>query len=304
MVFNVVANYGDKITESVTNIWNNGIKSVLGGYLNQAGGIIPANISDRNASTVGECVKQASHFAMPVARLLAGKVLGFGKSAWSLAVAHPVIATAFALTFIIVPTFKEYCAANKRLTLKALPAMMWMIITRPFRLVYRILMVITGRAEVDKQKLAQSLTRAKEAFDPSEEINRMQQDKAQLQQENTQLRRENEELQEDRKGLLQIVAPLKYLRPWFGTELEQKRRAVITEVSNIVDTSLKEKLLVDIQKIFRDAAAIIANKRDVRDLLIQFTRLKRSCEAHRGAKNVKASLLDWKRCLDLCIATL
>ncbi|MDR2432401.1 MAG: hypothetical protein LBD34_01470, partial [Puniceicoccales bacterium] len=153
-ILNQTAIYGAKIAESVTNIWNAAIKPVLGNYLDRVRGVDFTDIVNRSATTIGEVVKQASRFAIPLAKLLAGKVVDYViKPGWSLAIAYPVLATAFALVFVVIPVFREYCAVNEGFTLKTPLIMIWMIITRPFRLAYRILTVITGGAEVEKQRL-------------------------------------------------------------------------------------------------------------------------------------------------------
>ncbi|MDR2628730.1 MAG: hypothetical protein LBC30_01935 [Puniceicoccales bacterium] len=144
---------GTQFTESVTSAWNTFIKPALGNYLNQTGGIIPTDIIDRNADTLGECVKQASRLAKPLSSFLANKAIDFGKSTWSLAAAHPYAAVALVIVMAVIPAIREYRAAGgRRGILRAVPVVSWMIITRPFRLAWRIVTVITGRTEVDKQR--------------------------------------------------------------------------------------------------------------------------------------------------------
>jgi hypothetical protein len=140
----------DKIAETVVKIWNGMAPKIVGWVGDKS-------ISNRSATTIMDVVKDAGHFAIPCAKLMAGKVWALSKSTLALAVAYPIIATSFALVFIVVPVFREYCAANERFTLKAPFVMIWMAATRPFRLMYRLLTVITGGAEVDMIRAKKAL---------------------------------------------------------------------------------------------------------------------------------------------------
>ncbi|MDR2603653.1 MAG: hypothetical protein LBC11_03825 [Puniceicoccales bacterium] len=278
-VANQVTNYGANISKSVTNIWNTLIKPKVGNILNQRG-INLTNIADRNASTVEECAKQAGHFAMPIAKLLAGEVLVFGKSAWSLAVAHPVIATAFALVFVIIPVFREYCAANERLSLKTPLVLTWMIITRPFRLVYRILTVITGGTEVDRLRAGQRLAKAQHEIEESREV-----------------------IEQSQK----TIGQLKSLKPELLTKLRGKQKAVSDAVNGVGNNDIKTVLEYTIGRLFVFTSDIF-NDQDPRsdDCTVQWNYLQEMLTELRDPQvtAVKNALDEWKECLDLCIATL
>ncbi|MDR0742129.1 MAG: hypothetical protein LBE98_01555 [Puniceicoccales bacterium] len=69
---------------------------------------------------------------------------------------------ALAIVVVVIPTIREYRAAGgNRGMIKAIPVVAWMMVTRPFRLAYRILTVITGGAEVDRLQLQQSINQLK-----------------------------------------------------------------------------------------------------------------------------------------------
>ncbi|MDR0742131.1 MAG: hypothetical protein LBE98_01565 [Puniceicoccales bacterium] len=95
--------------------------------------------------------------ATPTIQFLKDKVIDFSKSAWSLASAHPVITISLVLAIIVIPVIREYCAKNERFTFCTPLVMAWMMVTRPFRLVYRFAREIPGGAEVDRQKFIQTV---------------------------------------------------------------------------------------------------------------------------------------------------
>ncbi|MDR1457388.1 MAG: hypothetical protein LBI47_00825 [Puniceicoccales bacterium] len=270
---NQTAGYETRFAASAINGWNTVIKPVLENYLKQAGGIIPGDIATRNASTVMECAKQASCFAMPLAKFMAGKVVGFCQFTWSLAATHPVISTALVLVLVIIPVLREYRAANEKFTLKALPVIAWMIITRPFRLVYRILMVITGGTDVDRQKLARENTMAQQRVAQSEEAT------AQSQRTIDQL-----------KGLHSILRQ----------ELQGKAQAVLTRI-RAESNEPRTMLAFVANEIFQLTDEII-KKPSLRNYVTRRNYCQDLIEKNQFT-DIRAAFDEWKKCLDLCILT-
>ncbi|MDR2776856.1 MAG: hypothetical protein LBB17_02325 [Puniceicoccales bacterium] len=122
--------------------------------------VVPSLVSfaDKAYKVVsGEVVKKAAAAGggYDLVGLLKNTAIGFFKSAYSLAVAHPVITTSLVLATIVIPIIREYCAKNEKFTLLAPFVMAWMLVSRPFRLIYRLVKAISGGAEVEKQKLLQ-----------------------------------------------------------------------------------------------------------------------------------------------------
>ncbi|MDR2778704.1 MAG: hypothetical protein LBB16_00230 [Puniceicoccales bacterium] len=152
-LLNQAANYGTeelhKVAKLIINAWNNNIIPALA-----KGDVIPQNIAGRTVSSVKEVMQQAGHLAMPLTKLLANRMVDLTKSASPLTSAQLHVAITLAVVVVVIPTIREYCAAGEnRGIIKAIPVIAWMIITRPFRLAYRILTVITGGTEVDRQNL-------------------------------------------------------------------------------------------------------------------------------------------------------
>ncbi|MDR1233069.1 MAG: hypothetical protein LBJ75_02300 [Puniceicoccales bacterium] len=152
----VVANQKG-IRDPLNYVWAISTIPILS-QLTQLSNFIPEAIKTRevviSVDTLGKC----RDLAMLLAKLVIGKVVGFCGAAWSLAAVHPVIAISIVLTLVVIPVLKEYRARKGELTLKATPIIVWMILTRPFRLVYRIITAITGGVEVDRQKITQTVT--------------------------------------------------------------------------------------------------------------------------------------------------
>ncbi|MDR2603651.1 MAG: hypothetical protein LBC11_03815 [Puniceicoccales bacterium] len=296
---NQTIGWGAKLAESVIGRWNT-ISSVLGTYLTQAGYPISKDISGRNARTLGEVVKQASHFAILLVKFLAGKVVDFCKFTWSLAVAHPVITISLVLIFVIIPVLREYCAANEKFTLKAIPVIAWMIITQPFRLFYRILTVITGGSEVDKQKLTQKLTAAEEIIEQSQEV---------IEQSQETIRQSQEVIEQSQETIRQsqeTIRQLKNLNPILRRELQGKQQAVTYEINCMENDEVRVVFNFAVNQIFN------ATDKIIRDGFfgahsIRWNYLQTQLEEWRNdpqVQVVKTALDEWKKCLDLCIATL
>jgi hypothetical protein len=135
------------VAKSIINAWNTNVIPALGN-------VVPRNITVGAASSLREVVKQAGSLTISLTKLLARATL-------SSATTHPYVAVIVVVT-IVIPMIREYCATNgNRGMIRAIPVVAWMMITRPFKLAYRILTAITGGAEVDKQKLQQKITQLK-----------------------------------------------------------------------------------------------------------------------------------------------
>ncbi|MDR1233070.1 MAG: hypothetical protein LBJ75_02305 [Puniceicoccales bacterium] len=136
------------IVQSITNIWNSNIIPAL-----QGASTIGRSVAVQNATTLREVVEQASGLKVPLAKLLMGRAADFTRPAFSLIAAHPAMAAVLAVVVVVIPVLREYFAEGGKFTLTMIPVVAWKIITRPFRLAYRILTVITGGTVVDRQEL-------------------------------------------------------------------------------------------------------------------------------------------------------
>ncbi|MDR1528073.1 MAG: hypothetical protein LBS22_00585 [Puniceicoccales bacterium] len=312
------AAYGASIAKSLMDRWNT-MRPILGSYLTQAGRVIPEDILNRSASTLGECTRQAGHFAIPLAVVLASKVVVLCKFAWSLAAAHPIIATSLILTFVAIPAFREYCAANERSTRRLIPlGIIWMIITRPFRLACRMLREITGTAEVDRLRQIRRLTVAQRRIshllgtndqlgleiDRLDATNdRLRREAAQSQQANARLQEQaNAKLQEQANARLQeIVSQLRDLGPTLRGELQVRQQAVIDEIAGIGNEEIRGVLNFVTNEILATTDEIIQNP-SILGRSPQWRYLQHLVESDLRLESVKNSLSKWEKCLGLCSA--
>jgi hypothetical protein len=270
-----------KLAELVVKGWNK-INPVLGNCLNQECTLACKDIVGRDASTLGEVAKQTNCFAMPVARFLANKVVDFCRFAWSLAAAHPAISTSLVLVFIIIPVVREYRAANERFTFMAIPVIAWMIITRPFRLAYRMLTVMTGGTEVDRQKLVA------------------------VQRANGLLIETNDQLAEANGQLAEANDRLKTLHRGFRQELQAKQQAVL----DAIDAAYIDGRDPGFCNLFKAVSNGIFEKTDeiIRDGFTsshssQWDQLQNPVSTDPQLVEIKDALDEWKKSLDLCILT-
>ncbi|MDR0693474.1 MAG: hypothetical protein LBF49_02805 [Puniceicoccales bacterium] len=288
---NQTAGYGAKIINWAINGWNGTIKPTFEKFLNQTDRVVFKEIIERKADTINEIVKQAGCFVMPLVGSLVGKVVSFCQFAWAFAAAHPVAAAIIVLVFV-VPVFIEYYAAHERFTLKTPLVIMWMLITRPFRLVWRILchtlVAIFGVTEVNMVRLTRKLPEA-------------QQTAEQLQEEIVQLQQTAKQSQEEIAQLQGTIAQLRDLCPILRQELRAKQQAVLDVIGAMGNGDPQVILRFTANGIFQLTDEIIQNP-STPLYSIQENYFRVLIE-NPQCGDVKAAFDEWEKCLNLCILT-